>query len=267
MCWWAMRVNENLGITNWDLGPHFRFWNADPENIQQIPVFSSPHVDVLPESQEIRAYARTKTLLRLVSGLSLILRECPVHSLNSFYYHKNERMKQIYENKNTTIAFQELINPFDTSVILKVKANMAPFYEFTPNRRTDYAELIVTDSLVREVILLLSLAFEEDLYLLVNTYKILETLRNDLEFKVKSGKLVPNKISEQYSFDNLFKLQQFTGYINNRGSSGILSRHGYTGKETQITAPSYDDIFDTLVKSIKEWLNYKCATIFKRIYS
>ncbi len=266
---WSLKVSDNPEIINWHLGPHFRFWDGEiyDDSGPPIPLFSSRHVDIIEEDKPIIAYARLKTTLRLVNGLSLLIRRRRIDSLELLYFHKGTSMKNVNIIHNSTVMLQELKNPFNSKIIEEIDADIESKHIYhKTTRSTDYAELVVKDDLVREVVLLLSLVIEDELYLLVNAYKILEIIRNDMGFSQKNGELVENEISEKYTFKNLFELQGFAGYINNKGASGVLSRHGFSKNEKKIDAPPYEEFIDTVIKSVSEWINYKCHIQFDRLY-
>ncbi|WP_041488940.1 hypothetical protein [Bacillus pseudomycoides] len=261
---WSIKLNSQPGIVRWDLGPHFSFWDAnDDDGMPPMPLFSSPHVNILNEGEDTRACMRLKTLMRLANGISLITRGEPIHYLDVFYQHKDNMIKPAYWDHDSSIMIEELIYPFDENVIQCVESNTT---KTRKTRTIDYAELVVKDNLVQEVVLLLTLAMEDELYLLINSYKILEIIRNDMGFKVNDGKLVENDVSEKYTVEKIFELQGLAGYINNKGASGIFSRHGFSKKETKLEAPSYNTIVDIIIIAISEWMNYKCHVKFDRLY-
>ncbi|PEL01330.1 hypothetical protein CN606_17705 [Bacillus toyonensis] len=264
---WSMKVQYNGEHTSWNIGPHFYFFdgNADTGH-HPVPLFSSPHVNILEKGEATRAYARIDTLLRLVNGLSLITRGLPIYSLKEFFYQENQIIKEIPKRRDPSIFLEELGNPFDDTVIEEME-NQKFVHGITAS--TDYAELIVKDELVREVVYLLSLSMEEELYLLMNAYKILEIIRNDMGFEQKNGegKLRENEISKEYSFTSVFELQKLSGYMNNKGASGIFCRHGFSSRDKKIKAPSYDEIVDIIIIAISEWMSYKSHVKFGRRYN
>lgn len=265
---WSMDVQ--YGEIRWNIGPHFYFFDGNyDDGFPPLPLFSSPHVNILEKSQSTRAFARMSTLLRLINGLSLITRGQPIYSLKRFSYHEKQFMEDVSKNHDSSIILEELGNPFDDTVIEEIENE-----SFMNNNTvfTDYAELIIKDELVREVILLLSLSMEEELYLLINAYKIYEIIRNDMRFeqqsrdKKREAKLRKDIITEEFPFTSFLQLEDLTGYINNKGASGLLCRHGFSNREKKIKAPSYDEIVDIIIIAISEWISYKSHVKFGRLY-
>ncbi|PFU22998.1 hypothetical protein COK80_25990 [Bacillus anthracis] len=264
---WALSIGDNPSVVHWELGPHFHFWDGDNGDGPPVPLFSSRHVNILDEKDSLVAYARLKTIFRIVNGLSMLIRARRSYSLETLYFYKDDIMRDITIQRDSTILLRELQNPFNEDITREIDDQTKSYpWDKRYLQNYDYAELAVKDDLVREVILLLSLVVEDELYLLVNAYKILEIIRNDVGFKQKDGRLVENDISKAFPFENLFILQGFAGYINNKGASGILSRHGFSKNETKMDVPPYEDFIDIVVKSVSEWINYKCHLKFNRQY-
>ncbi|PFE08593.1 hypothetical protein [Bacillus cereus] len=268
---WSMKVQSNGEHVSWYIGPHLYFLDGNEGGgYHPIPLFSSPHVNILEKGEDTRAYARINTLLRLVNGLSLITRGVPIYSLKQFFYHENQIIREIPKKHDPSLILEELGNPFD-DMVLKELENKKFVYDNTVS--TDYAELMVKDELVREAVLLLSLSMEEELYLLINAYKIYEIIRNDMQFEQQSGdkkgeaKLRKEKITSEFSFTSFLQLEDLTGYMNNKGASGLLCRHGFSNKEKKIKAPSYDEIVDIIIIAISEWMSYKSHMKFGRHYT
>lgn len=263
---WSLRISDNPEVINWYLGDHFSIWNGYFDDGPIIPLLSSRHVDAICEEEASTAYAKLKTIYRLVNGLSMLNRGRRTNAVEQLSLHEGIRRKPVDIKHDKEIMFQELLNPFIKEVVDEIdkERDEGSYYEVCKD--TDYVELIVKDDLIREAVLLLSLTIEDEFYLLVNAYKILEIIRNDMGFKQKDGSLVEDENSKKYSFENVFELQEYAGYMNNKGASGLLSRHGFSKKNKEMTAPKYDDFIDLVIKSVSEWINYKCIVHFGRTY-
>ena len=268
---WSLELPDNSRYSRWGMGRHFCFFDASLDLDFPNPQFTSPHLNVLGKDEEIRACARLESLFRLVNGLSLLTRGSPIYSRKRFFYHSDHNMIETWRKQDSTIFLEELNNPFEESVLKEIEIEN----EKRPIKNTvctDYAELIVKDNLVREAVLLLTLSLEDELYLLVNAYKIYEIISNDMGFQKREGdekgaaKKRKDEITEKYPFASFLDLEGLTGYINNKGASGFLCRHGHSNKETKITAPPYNEIVEIIIKAISEWLNYKCLMKFGRPY-
>ncbi|OOR57507.1 hypothetical protein BGP34_13585 [Bacillus mycoides] len=256
---WSMKMNGQPTIVHWNLGPHFVFWDGnEDDSMPPMPLFSSPHADILKEDENTRACMRLKTLIRLANGISLITRGEPLLYLDTFYHHKRNTMQHASWNHNRSIIMEELIFPFDEDVIMRIKSNT------TIKKRTaaaDYAELVVTDRIAMDLILYLSLALEDELYMLVNIYKIYETINNTVGTKIDD-----DNFKEKYKFESYRKLRKFTKYINTHKGSGPQSRHPHNEKEKKadIKIPKYEDLVDHAIKAASEWMNYQCGIQYGR---
>ncbi|USK61321.1 hypothetical protein [Peribacillus asahii] len=262
-------VNENPGFVRWNLGYHVYLWHGNEEFSDLTPRISSPHVNVLSESEGNRAYSRIKTILRLVSAIRILKGDGRLY-LNGdlkLYSYNDDRYKNPRYTVDPNIEFEELINPFDSSVTkeLELKSEEDP----SPNRDKDYVRLAVRDSLVREVLLLLALGEEETLYFLVNTYKIFENIMDELNLGKNNGKIVKKANTPQIStelVDALEKMLGYTQYINSRKGAGLLARHGAGPTPAPRVIPTLQEIKDALITVINEWLNFKCSVTFGRYY-
>ncbi|WP_367899820.1 hypothetical protein [Bacillus pseudomycoides] len=256
---WSMKMNHNPGITRWDLGPHFVFWDGNEDDgMPPMPLFSSPHADVLNEDETTRACTRLKTLIRLANGISLITRGEPLHYLDTFYHHKSNTMKHASWDHNRSVIMKELIYPFDEDVIQRIESNT------TTKKRTaavDYAELVVTDPIAMELILFLSLALDDELYILINIYKIYETINNTVGQQINDA-----NFKAKYKFESYRKLKKLNKYINTRKAAGPQSRHAFNEKDEKadIKIPKYEDVVDLAIKSTSEWMSYQCYIQFGR---
>jgi len=257
---WSLNLYTNPGIIGWDLGCHMQFFNGDPDGITYIPVFNSPHADVLDRNESTRAYARLTSLLRIVNGLRILLDRETISASTTLYYDNGFNPKAERYSEDLDITLEELENPFDNEVLERLEVRDK---SSEPNIYKDYLQLIIDEPIVREVILLLTLSKEQIIYLLVNTYKIFENILADLDIGSKLDKNEKNLPEEL--FNSLKELKRHNQYINSRDASGILSRHGerYPAPKKN---PSREDVQKALNCAINEWLIYKCTKKFGRKY-
>ncbi|MCM3169006.1 hypothetical protein [Peribacillus frigoritolerans] len=262
-------IHENPGFVNWDLGHHVNLWHGDEEFSDLTPRMSSPHVDILNETEGSRASSRINTILRLISAINVL------RGYNRLYLNGDLRLNN-YGNDtyrcpridlNKDIEFEELINPFDNSVTeeLEIKSEADP----SPNRDKDYVRLAVNDSLVREVLLLLHLGEEDTLYFLVNTYKIFENIMDELDLGKSNGSILKRDSTPQISdelVNALEKMLSYTQYINSKKGAGLLARHGAGPTPAPRNIPTLQEVRTSLIRAINEWLNYKCSIAFGRSY-
>ena len=77
------------------------------------------------------------------------------------------------------------------------------------------------------------LSEENPLYLLMNTYKIMDNIKSEYNLRGSNGKLVTNK--DTFINDDLINsintLSRHSWYINNKDAAGYLSRHGETNQK------------------------------------
>lgn len=258
----SLNLHTNPGIIGWDLGFHVQFINGDPDGITYIPVFESPHVNVLNRHESTRAYARWTTLLRLVNGLRLVLDNDMIVAATTLYFDNGFNIRGESYSEDLDIILEELSYPFDEGVLSMLKKRDK---NSEPDRYKDYLQLIIDEPIVREVIILLTLAEEQIIYLLINTYKIFENILSDLG--LGTSKLNTNKKGlPEDLFNSLKELNEFTQYINSRDGSGILCRHGATKKPAPAKIPTREEIRTALTSTIDEWLIYKCTMTFGRTY-
>lgn len=266
---WSIEVVANPGYGSWIVGHHISFFNGDEEFGDLGTYFSSPHVNVLPISEADRAKARLTTLLRLISGINVILGSYRLVPNTDTLYYENDRREifRMYPDISMDTLFEELANPFDSKVIQELEQK-DDFYG--PNCPKDYFQLIVEEPLVRENILLFTLGEEEMLYFLVNTYKIVENIKNELKLTKNNNKLKTTNESPsdvpQYLLDSLSDVNHYSQYINSWDASGILSRHGMTSKPAPNQIPSILEIKEALITALNDYLNYKCVSKFGRDY-
>ena len=258
---WSMKMNQKPGITRWDLGPHFVFWDGnEDDSMQPMPLFSSPHADILEEDETTRACMRLKTLIRLANGISLTIRGEPLHYLDSFYYHKTNTIKHANWNHDPSIIMNEFICPFDENVIKQIEST-------NTTKRTisiDYAELVVKDPFARDLMLFLSLALEDELYMLINMYKIIEIIEGTVGKQLSEDA----NFNKKYKFESYRQLNNFSKYMNTKKASGTQSRHGFSkeDKKAVIKIPTYNKLVDISIKAVSEWMSYKCDMEFMRKY-
>lgn len=181
---------------------------------------------------------------------------------NSF---RNQRAyKDIIPNDDLDIIIEEFQNPFDARVVSLINELES---QSSISKEQNYFHLSVIDSLVREVLILFTLGEEQPIYFLVNTYKIMENLKNEYNLGINSSRLTKKKDSKpipDYLFDSLGNLYMYSRYINSRDAAGIFSRHGATNVEPPLIKPTFKEIRMALITSINFWLNHKCELIFER---
>ncbi len=260
---YTIRVYENPGITRWHLGNHFAFCNIEGSG---DPYFTSPHVNILDENDASRAYARLKILLQLVSGIRVLHGKEKIISPKSLNYYNGYRYDTPSWEEDIDIMFDELSNPFDSEVCEYYKDKKG---YYSSEFDEDVINLLISDSLVREVIILLAMSQEEIVYFLVNTYKIIENIKSDLSLGSNNSKLIKSKNSKdlpEFLLTSLNEIYQYSQYMNSRDASGILSRHGVTKIPIPSKIPTLKEIKVSLTNAINDWLNYKCMTKFNRKY-
>lgn len=266
---WSIEVATNAGIAHSNPGNHLIFYSGDIDYADFGPYFSSPHVNVLDEKDASRAKARITSLLRLISGVKILQgsRALNPNSSTLYFLRDDERYEKYHPHVDLDTLLEELANPFDPNVLieLKTKKDYNP-----PNQTKDYFQLIIDDVLVREVILLLTLGEEQALYFLINTYKIVENIKNELILTKNNSRLYATNQSPKdlpsYLLDSLSDVNEYAQYINSRDASGILSRHGVTKIPVPQQIPSMSEIRNALIHVINDWLNYKCIKNFGRNY-
>lgn len=260
---WSIEAATNAGISHSDMGDQLFFCSGNEEFADFGPYFSSPHVNVISFNDASRAKARITTLLRLVSGIKVLQgSSLIVPKANTLYFERDDgRFEKLHPQPDMETIFEELTNPFDSNVLTEIKYK---YDKMTPNRIKDYLQLTVSDNLVREVILLLSLGEEQALYFLINTYKIVENMISDLNLNKNNGKLKPKSPSElpNYLLESMNEIFKYSQYINSRDGSGFLSRHGATNIKAPKHIPTFTEIRSALLLSVNDWLNYKCYRYF-----
>jgi hypothetical protein len=266
MAFWSVQIFANPGIADWKVSPHFTFFLGDLDHGDHDPYFSSPHLNVIDNGIKSDAnivYARLKSLLRLISGVSLLTGNKKIDYSSTLYCEVDGIITKVYWDSCPDIELQELSNPFDVNVISRLEKRNK---DSQANYAKDVIELIIENEIVREVILLLALSSEDLLYFLINTYKIYETIKNDLKINISNRKVINREELSDDMHDTFVQLLQYTQYINSRNSSGILSRHGANSTPATITSPSTEEINTVLLKCINCWLIEKIEVKYGRRY-
>lgn len=256
---WSLTLLTNPGIIGWDLNSHIQFKNGDSYGDTYIPILTSPHVNVLSKNESTRAHTRLTTLLRLVNGLRILQNTNPVEADTTLYFeNRSARYSEDFD-----ITLEELSYPFDESVIARLEKRDK---NSNPDQYKDYFQLIIDEPIVREVIILLTLAQEQLIYLVINAYKIFEIINHDLGLSTKNYKNTDNLPAELFS--SLLQFKSYGQYMNSRDGAGYLSRHG-SAKTAPAPAkiPTREEFKTDLNSIIHEWLNYKCTQTFGRSYS
>src|SRR5699024_11298559 len=94
-------------------------------------------------------------------------------------------------------------NPFDGHVISLIQE-----IGIVESKENDYFNLLVINPLLREAITLFMLSEENPLFLLINTYKIMENIKIEYNLSGSNGSLVTNDDSP--ISDNLLKDRKST---------------------------------------------------------
>ncbi|WP_160036918.1 hypothetical protein [Paenibacillus sp. An7] len=264
---WELYVYGNAGLSYVDLYPHFIFYHGDVEKADFNVRFSSKHVACLDLAEKDRAAIRLKTLLRYISGLRLMKNLEYIHPDSQLYYVTRDRIIQVESSPEIGLEMllDELSNPFDTNSIDGFIPRDA---KMEPNADLDFIQILIDEPLARENILLFTLAYENNLNLLVNTYKIYENVKADLQVQTNNGKVIirgeikyPQELID--SITQIYKLAQF---INSKTASGLLSRHGTGNTPAPDKLPTINEVVEHLRGLVYNWMNYRCSLRFGRNY-
>lgn len=264
---WQIRIAGNPTISNTDFN-HYYFHQGVGVFSGPASQFSSPHVNVLKKQDKSKAKLRLNNILRLVRGINEICEYRNVYPSSGEMTHINsdgshEKIDGLTDSYDIDLFFEELNNPFDndiTSLIQEIGV--------VESKENDYFNLLVINPLLREAVTLFMLSEENTLYLLINTYKIMENIKNEFNLKANNGKLV--KRDDSSIDDNLFNLVNtlygHSRYINSKAASGYLSRHGETNFEPPKEWPTIKEVREDLIKVIRFWLDHECFLNYERRY-
>lgn len=264
---WSIRVLENPGIVEWKLGRHIYFWSGDAERGDIDPSFSSAHIDVLSKEESGRAYARMKTLLRIVSGISILRRGDSIKLFGSLYYLEKGIYSSPSIKEDIDITLEELENPFDYQVTKNIRDYERELWDYSRKDEQyipTFNEFLVDESIddpyARNILLWLSLGEEELLYFITNAYKIMETINKDTGVnRKKSEKVIPDFLKKAIK-----EMKRHGGYMNTKADSGILSRHGDTFDPASGHRPSIEELKKDLNNLVLSWFQYRFYLKYKK---
>ncbi|MFD2616157.1 hypothetical protein [Terrilactibacillus laevilacticus] len=253
---WSIELNLNAGkVLN--LRPHLRLFNGDEEYDENNIYFSSPHVDVIPVDNPVRAYYRMMSLLKLFSGINILFGGNRIVHKGTLYYFNGTTYQKFYgPQEDLDMFFQELNMPFDEKLTEQLNSEDANYRGVS-----GIIKAMIRYPLIRENLLLLTLGREQIIYILINAYKIIENIKTDLNLstnnsKLKLGKGTPNITDEL--LNDLNNAYKYSRYINAKDASGLLCRHGATKITAPDEKPKIADIEQAVISALKSWINYKC---------
>lgn len=222
---------------------------------------TSPHFSDLPIEEYEKAYYKALSFLRLINGCLLLKDDYLLHAADNRLTHFDDSYNAMRKGKEvysrSLIEYEQLVNPFENLQIEDLESK-----SYLANCLT----MVKNDQTVRRVIGLLYLYHRDNLYLLINAYKIYELIFADLgiERKEKSYKKMRNDLSpELLPYLDYFLLGDFKHYANTVASSdgtemsGIFSRHGQS-KDVYDKKPIDIKEFDLKLRNlINKWLSIK----------
>lgn len=189
----------------------------------------SPHFSDLPKEEYEKAYYKALSFVRLINGCLLLEGDSllvPDHYLTIFDDSYKTMHKENELHGRSLLEYAQLVDPYEKIQIKDLEST-----SYLANCLT----LVKTDDKVRRVIGLLYLYHRDNLYLLVNAYKIYEIICADLGIErnarvyKKMRNSLPNDLAQYLDY---FIVGDFTHYANTLESSngtevtGIFSRHG-----------------------------------------
>ncbi|WJY28273.1 hypothetical protein [Sporosarcina trichiuri] len=247
---WSVLVYENPGIVSWSPSSHFYFWNENTDMPDFDPSFSSPHVNILNADEVYRAFVRTQTLLRIISGVRILSGGRRIRHCKELHFFENGYYKKPRYNEDLDVFLEELTNPFDQEVVKEIRSKDV-------GRNPNMIEFIIDESIddyiARDILLWIALGEEDLLYFITNAYKIMDSIRADTEVDKKNSELVLS--------DDLIvaikKMKKHFRYMNTYEGSGRLSRHGNTRDTGPSKKPSIDIIKQDLIEVVREWFKYR----------
>src|SRR5699024_7741730 len=256
---WHIRVIGNPVTSMTDFN-HYYYHRPDEEFGDPTPKLSSPHVNVLEKQDVSRAKVRLDNILRLVRGINIICGSQAIYpSLDKITYinpnGSHERFDDLTASYDIDLFIEELNNPFDGHVISLIQE-----IGIVESKENDYFNLLVINPLLREDITLFMLSEENPLFLLINTYKIMENIKIEYNLNGSNGSLVTN--DDSTISDNLLNsintLSRHSRYINSKDAAGYLSRHGESNSEPPKKRPTIKEIREDLIEVIRFWLDHEC---------
>lgn len=220
----------------------------------------SPHFSDLPEEDYEKAYYKALSFVRLINGCLLLTGDYLLQADNYLTnfddsYTALRRGKEVYGR--SLIEYEQIVNPFENIQIEDLESN-----SYLANCLT----MVKHNQKVRRVIGLLYLYHRDNLYLLVNAYKIYEIILADLSIQrnAKEYKKIRTTLSKEIlPYLDYFILGDFTHYANTTTSSdgtevtGIFSRHGESEKVYNKNPIDLKELDFNLRNLINSWLSIK----------
>ncbi|MGR6906133.1 hypothetical protein [Lysinibacillus sp. BSL11] len=221
----------------------------------------SPHFSDLPEEEYEKAYYKALSFVRLINGCLLLKGDNLLkvdNCLTDFddSYNSLTRGKEV--SGRNLIEYAQFVNPFENIKIEDLKSDL-----YLANCLT----MVKNDEKVRRVIGLLYLYHRDNLYLLVNAYKVYEIICADLGIprEKRSYKKICNglAIPDMLPYLDYFILGNFTHYANTITSSdgtevsGLFSRHGQSKNVYDENPLDLNELDLNLRNLINTWLSIK----------
>lgn len=220
----------------------------------------SPHFSDLPDEEYEKAYYKALSFVRLINGCLLLEGDSLLVSNNYLTYFEdsyNTMQKGKEVHGRSLLEYNQLVDPYENIQIKDIEST---------SYLANCLILVKNDDKVRRVIGLLYLYHRDNLYLLVNAYKIYEIICADLGIERKEK--LYKKMRDSLPYDlaqylNYFILGDFTHYANTLENSngkevtGIFSRHGQS-KEVYDKKPLDTNELDLNLRNlINVWLRIK----------
>ncbi|MBW0933921.1 hypothetical protein [Priestia megaterium] len=268
---WAIPIESSFtGSLASEMSEHFEVFKEYTMSESELFYLSSIHLDNISIEDPLKASYRAKALLRILNGI-LLLTDNYVLVFDvekiSFINHKGEWINRHVYGSDRDLEYKELENPFQAEASKLVKYKRIP--EDDEKKRdyiVDFFDYAYKSELVKEVLILFSLSKIDTLFILINTYKIIETIEYDLGFIDKTAKtekigLFSEEFVKAYEF---FEKGKFGHYSNSEYGSGLFSRHGVSDKKkyedkkgNPLPPVSFNDIDINVRTLIYEWINHK----------
>lgn len=261
---WHIRIIGNPAPSMTDFN---HYYYHRPLNELSL-MLSSPHVNVLEKQDVDRAKLRLNNILRLIRGINIVCGlQAVFPSLDEITYVNSnggyESFKNLTANYDIDLFIEELNNPFDSCV-----TSLLQEIGVVESEENDFFNLLAINPLLREAVTLFMLSEENPLFLLINTYKIMENIKVEYNLGGSNGSLVKNDDSP--ISDNLLNsintLSKHSRYINSKDAAGYLSRHGESNLEPPKKRPTIKEIREDLIEVIRFWLDLECFFNYGRRY-
>ncbi|TCN04615.1 hypothetical protein EV581_11913 [Bacillus sp. BK006] len=275
---WAIPIESSFtGSLASKMSEHFEVFKEYTMSESELFYLSSLHLDNISIEEPLRASYRAKALLRILNGI-LLLTDNYVLAFDvekiSFINHKGEWINRHVYGSDRDLEYKELENPFQAEASKLVKYKHIPEdHEKKRDYIVDFFDYAYKNELIKEVLILFSLSKIDTLFILINTYKIIETIEHDLEWdvkqKVKKKRVASLSASLGETFMNAYNYFEnggFGHYSNSNHGSRLFARHGanrnlYEDEEGNPLPPiSFGEIDNNIRTLIYEWINYKLMT-------